>query len=276
MNKENRVSTEEYKHLLLELLSRIHSICEENGICYSVAYGTLLGAVRHQGFIPWDDDIDICMLREDYDRFVNAFTSKDGRYYVLDYMKTNYYYNNICRACDGSITLKLNGVINIPDLGAFIDIYPMDRWPESEDNQAGLYSELKQIKENIRYALPWKLYKTAPAKTIVRLLFHPIKRIYNRLIVGFNRRNQEKKDLFTRINALDSELRNFSGSSKRVSWFMSDADMRKRILVPFEDIKIYIPECYDRLLTERYGEYMKLPPEEKRISKHHFTPYWNK
>ena len=82
--KLKAVSPEDYKAAVLGVLKRIHEVCVANNIRYTVTYGTLLGAVRHHGFIPWDDDIDVCIPREDYSKFKKAFPSKDKRYYILD------------------------------------------------------------------------------------------------------------------------------------------------------------------------------------------------
>ena len=80
------LSKEELKNSQMNILKFIDRVCKENDIPYFVSYGTLLGAIRHKGFIPWDDDIDICLYREDYDRFLNIVKEmKDDRYQVLDY-----------------------------------------------------------------------------------------------------------------------------------------------------------------------------------------------
>ena len=274
--KLRKATYEEYKRTVLELLKRIHTVCEENNIRYTLAFGTLLGAVRHQGFIPWDDDIDICMPREDYDRFIKSFTSSDSRYYILDSPNSKSYYNNMARACDGAMILKLSEKENIFNLGAFVDVFLLDRWPEAEEEREQYRRDLIVALKRVRNALPWKCYRTCTFRHNVRILLHIKERIKDHLIVGLRKRKEERDALMVKYNGQETGWRNFSTSNgaHRVTWIMREEDMDRRVLMKFEDSEFYVPADYEQLLTECYGEYMTLPPVEKRVSKHHFIPYW--
>ena len=95
------LSKEELKNSQMNILKFIDRVCKENDISYFVNYGTLLGAIRHKGFIPWDDDIDICLYREDYERFLNVVKElKDERYKVLDYDSSDWYFQNFAVILD--------------------------------------------------------------------------------------------------------------------------------------------------------------------------------
>lgn len=273
--KRKRLTPEEYKQVLLGLMERIHRVCEENHIRYTLAFGTLIGAVRHQGFIPWDDDVDICIPREDYEKFCKAFTSDDGRYYILDTSNSFGYFNNISRACDGSVILKAKDTEDILNLGAFVDVYMLDRWPADEQERVQFSNELVRAMSNVKYALPWRIYRTAPLRRKLKMIVHFRRRIKNHLLVGFKKRIEEKERLLVKYNSENTGFRNFSsGSTKRIQWLMREEDMDKRILARFENLETYIPENYDELLTKRYGDYMKLPPAEEQIPHHHYIPYW--
>ena len=274
--KLKKATLEEYKQTVLELLQHIHTVCEENSIRYTLAFGTLLGAVRHQGFIPWDDDIDICMPREDYKRFVKAFTSLDGRYYILDSQSSEYYYNNMGRACDGAMILRMSGKEDIFNLGAFVDIFLLDRWPEEEEEREQFHHDLVVALNRVRNALPWRVYRTCTLKHNVKIILHIKNRIQDHLIVGLKKRKEERDALMVKYNGQDTGWRNFSSSNRkiRVNWNMREEELDRRVLMKFEGSEFYVPAEYHRLLTERYGDYMTLPPVEKRITNHHFTPYW--
>lgn len=270
-----RASNDEYKQTIAALLKRIHTICVENDIRYTVAFGTLLGAVRHQGFIPWDDDIDICMPREDYDRFVKAFCSDDKRYYVLDSRRSEYYYNNMYRACDGVMLLKMREVPDIQNLGAFVDVFLLDRWPAEKAEAEKHHAELVCAMDNVKFALPWKIYRTATLKRKMKLLVYLKQRINNHLVVGLKKRKAERDALNIKYNKTETGWRNFAfGGHNKCSWIMREEDMDKRVLLRFEDFEVYAPYNYDEMLRQRFGDYMKLPPVEEQKSKHHFTPYW--
>ena len=86
---ERKLTLNDIKKVSLDILISIHEYCKANGIKYSLGYGTMLGAVRHKGFIPWDDDIDILMMREDYDRFLSGY--KDSKFEVIDHKREKKY-----------------------------------------------------------------------------------------------------------------------------------------------------------------------------------------
>lgn len=275
-----KVTEAEYKKQILLLLDRIHSVCVKNNIRYTIGFGSLIGAIRHKGFIPWDDDIDICMPREDYHKFVSAFTSSDGRYYVLDSNTSFNYYNNFSRACDGAMTLKLKGVLNIERLGAFIDIFFLDRWPETDNEREDYRREIARAFRNVKFALPLSAYTKLGLRGIIKALLSIDKIIYNGFFVGLKNRKLQRDEVLVKYANTNTGWRNVSFEYPRIrgllyQWFVREENLDKRVLVQFENIKVYAPENYDELLCKCYGDYMKLPPESKQKTHHHFTPYWN-
>lgn len=271
-----KVTEQEYKALLVKLLERIHNICEKNHIRYSVAYGTCLGTIRHKGFIPWDDDIDICMPREDYRLFKQAFNSPDGRYYTLD-AEDPLYFNNFARACDGIMTLKIRGTLNIEKLGAFVDVFLLDHWPDSKEERMQYSQDITEASLRIKKALPWAAYKTHTTKAKIKNILRFPSLIYNQYFIGLSTRKQERDQLLTKYSSEKTLFRSISIDRRpdRLPWYVAEEKLDDRFLAPFEDIEVYCPGEYDRLLRECYGNYMELPPIEKRKSHHHFIPYWN-
>ena len=270
------VSPEEYKRQILGILKRIHEVCSQYGIRYTVIAGTLIGAIRHNGFIPWDDDIDVMMPREDYELFKKHFTSEDGRYYVLNQENSGNYYNNFARACDGEMILRINGACDIENLGAFVDVFFLDRCPESREEWEKYKLEIRKAYDNVIYALPEKILRTHRFKRWVKIHLLFWKRIYNRYIIGLKRRKEEKQKLLLRYMDMTTGWRAVSCERMTIKnmWFLREEELDKRILVKFENLDVYAPERYDWILSTQYGDYMQLPPEEQRKSHHHFTAYW--
>ena len=273
-DKLKPVTPDEYKSQIVELLGRIHKICTDNDIRYTIAFGTLLGAVRHNGFIPWDDDIDICMPREDYALFAEKFQSSDGRFFVLD-SSTKTYYNNMARACDGKITLKLKGVLDVPKIGAFIDVFFLDHWPESDAERKKYCEEISCMSRKVKRALPWSSYSTLSLKQKAKATILFFNRFYNRVFVGLEKRKKQRDALLFRYAKKNTGWRSVSfDNPNRSRWFIKEDEINDFTLVKFEGIEVRAPKKYHELLSGNYGDYMQLPPAEKRKTHHHFTPYW--
>ncbi|MCR5226387.1 MAG: LicD family protein [Eubacterium sp.] len=270
-----KATEEEYKNQLISLLERVHRICDEYGLRYTIAFGTLLGAVRHKGFIPWDDDVDICMPREDYQVFSKVFTSDDGRYYTLDSRNSKYYYNCIYRVCDGDMVLPLKDIPSIDNLGAFIDIFVLDRWPTDEIELDFRYEEIRKQVKNLRLALPIAYCQNLTIRQKISRIVRFPSMIYYKYLIGFKKLRTQLDQLVEQYNSQDTGWRMVSSDNPRLApWFIREDDLDRRVLLPFENLMVYAPENYDELLTKRYGNYKQFPPEEQRITHHHFTPYW--
>ncbi|MFR5682857.1 MAG: phosphorylcholine transferase LicD [Clostridia bacterium] len=125
------MSLEEIKSIQLDILSQVANYCDRNGLRYFLAYGTLLGAVRHKGYIPWDDDIDIMMPRPDYMQFINSFNNEKCALRVgSHYLDKNYPYV-IAKVYDTSTLCKENIDVEY-SIGINIDVFPIDGLPETE------------------------------------------------------------------------------------------------------------------------------------------------
>ena len=124
-----KLTDKEVKQIELDILEYVHNFCEENGLKYIMNYGTLIGAVRHKGFIPWDDDIDISMPRADYEKLIASFP-KNGRYKILDHRTSKDYFNNFVKVIDTNTKIVDNRNDKTYESGLFIDIFPMDRFDD--------------------------------------------------------------------------------------------------------------------------------------------------
>ena len=134
----------EIKKIELDILRAFRSFCEKNSLRYFLAYGTLLGAVRHGGFIPWDDDIDVAMPRTDYERFLKEF--RDERYEVYDLSKKGYFYP-FAKLCD-TTTVLIEEMSVKNSIGVYIDIFPMDGIADNDQSQHSKAKRLMKLQQH--------------------------------------------------------------------------------------------------------------------------------
>ncbi len=256
------IELEERKKISLEILEYIHKFCVENNIKYFINYGTLLGAVRHNGFIPWDDDIDISMVRSDYEKFLTLFSS--DKYSIANYRNKKYY--SICFSkiyANNTYGIK-NNKIKL-NFGIAVDIFPMDNIPNDEKTQKKFYSKYSFLFFFYKRAL---LYNNGNNKikiffkTIFHILFPARKfaRILDKYVIKYN-----KKDTTYVANILHSpKLR-----------LTKKEDFEKQCLLQFENKEFYAPIGYKNVLSVIYGkDYMIPPPEKDRVSIHDEKYYY--
>lgn len=261
----------------LEILQTVHDFCVSNGIKYSLAYGTLIGAIRHKGFIPWDDDVDIIMPRTDYERFIASFIAP-GLAVVCE--KDKDYYLNYCRVLD---TMKTGSKTILPigkdyKGGVWIDVFPADG---VSDEKEEFVKNIGEVKKNWMMQLRYR-YSLASIRDIVRTC--GIKDFLILMAVKLScqgRKKLEANNAIVRQNAIRIPF----GSTKHWSQLcvLDDGvrnyqlceDFAETIDMEFEGRTFKVMKGYDRVLRNIYGDYMQLPPEDQRHPKHgHATLFW--
>ena len=272
MSYGNKMSLDEIHKSSLSLLEFFHDICLQNNLTYYLAYGTLLGCVRHQGYIPWDDDIDIWMPRSSYDQLIQLFEQskyKIGDYYLLSRESSEYVDYSIIRVTDLRYKLIQKNSKCYPDMGTFIDIYPLD----SVKSQSEFDEAYKRIgKYNWLYAVYLTWASPSKLKVVPKFLIH-----YSlRLRYGKHYLSKVQKSTENIINKYTSEDYNYFAvinwftTGKKVyskEWFSNTAALK------FENLTLNVPSGYHELLSVIYGDYMKLPSEEERTSYHDYEIY---
>ncbi len=249
----------------LEILKEVDRVCKENNITYWLDSGTLLGAVRHKGFIPWDDDLDIGMHRNDYERFMKIAPEKLNANYYLQNWKVDKKYQLPFAKVRKRGTVYTEYQFRNSDAwnGIYIDIFPYDNFV-NDRLQGNLLKLLRLMilpkcgirswKEQNRFL--WKKYITHLPTRFFSLFFTREALIdrYDKIAVKNN--GEACKYFFPQ------------GISNYGKWIIPTAAMKDFIPLKFEDSYFSAPKGYDEYLSHAYGDYMKLPPEDQRENKH--------
>lgn len=255
----------EVKSVELGILDYIAALCERHGIRYILSYGTLLGAVRHGGFIPWDDDIDLVMSRGEYNRFISAFDREgSARYGILVPGRNGYSYPFI-KVYDRRTRVEEENTIQPYEIGVWVDIFPLDGAPASfgmRDAILGLLIRFRCIAayRGIRcWSLGKRLIGFVP--WLVARLIGPMRLLRCIEALAQEKSWEEAAELAVRVEYLDRRLP-FSRS------LLEDTQ-----LLGFEGREYRAPRDTDTFLRAWYGEYMQLPPVDQRNG-HSFRAWW--
>lgn len=252
--------------ILLDLMKVLDKICKENNLRWYPAWGTLLGVIRHKGFIPWDDDVDIVMPREDYEKFIVVCQSCLEEPYYLQTTLTDqecYYMwislrNSMTTGNrEASLTKKQNN-------GIGIDIMPLDGCQNNYIHY--LISRYPmRIVTVLTNTYVNDINKSTLAKCIRKVL-RLFKLDYKKNYIWANKQNSRYRfDCYEKV-AFRALADPYRKHIKEDMWLKEDFE--KTIDMPFENIVIPVPSGYDRLLKTIYGDYMEFPPIEKRNDRH--------
>jgi len=260
----------ELHKVLLSAMKDIDKICRENGLKYYLHAGTLLGAINHKGFIPWDDDVDISMKREDYDKFVEIVKEKYSDIYFLQNYETDPYYpNNRAKLCIKGTEVKYEHECNTKKVNAiFVDIAPLYFFPKGKRKQ-----ELqRKIIETIDAILNIKLEGAIPTSLVSKLVLKPLSKLsrgfYGKLLdrIMINWQDERTGVMGTLCYI---GMNPYTGKNGYENDMISVEDYDNPVYLPYEDTEFMTIENYERDLLRRYGpKYMEPYPEEKRVTKH--------
>ena len=258
---------EKLKACELEMLKAFADVCEKLQLKYFVIGGTLLGAVQHEGFIPWDDDIDVGMPRADYERFIAEGQKYLPEWYFVQTMHSDPEWPaNFAKIRDCRTTFIEKSVrhLNV-NHGAYIDIFPLDFYPENRSKQIRFDFANRLLNLRIRRVFYRKPGMESVLKKTVRcsssalaLMIHPSLKSA-----------VKKQERLYRAVSHSNLLANHCGAwgKKEIvpaHWY------GEGVLLQFEGIPVRAPKHYDKWLTQVYGDYMQLPPVEKRVGHHDY------
>lgn len=256
-----------YKHKLLETFKAFTEFCKKNNIRYFACGGTLIGAVRHQGLIPWDDDVDVWMLREDYEKFCSLRGKVEGHYDIMDERDKNYWLHLLAKFVDTDTSLW--EVEEYPCVtGVYIDIFPLfECRAESALNQKLKFDNyLKFFRRSMRHYSLNSAFSPLFHGHLLR--FYEIMKdlLYYKPIHKFYKRGYDKFLCKIKKEHGDRYV-SYAGDYGKREIFEKHL-FQDVVQLKYEDMEIDAPKEYHELLTQLYGDYMKLPPKEKRVSNH--------
>lgn len=262
------MTQEEVKKIQLNILIYVDAICRQNDINYSLAFGTLIGAVRHRGFIPWDDDIDIILMRDEYKKLLKClYMDKNDLYKVLSPRDEGYWYN-YTKVTDKRTFIKEKNWPDFQGLGVNIDIFPLDFLPE--DNPESFYNEAIQADKGLKYCLTDIAYKDNNfIKSCIKKLcrFNEVKK-YRKRDEWHWKKEHEKIVGKSEPGSHIGQIVSAPYKIWKREWMETFTN------IEFEGNEFQVTEEYDAMLKNTYGDYMKLPPEKERVSNHDFISYW--
>lgn len=258
------IRLEELKQLEVEILKFIRKICNDNGIKYYLGYGTLIGAIRHRGFIPWDDDIDIMVPVEQYEKLLQLVSEDSGRYSVLSWNRTPNYFYPFAKVIDTKTKLIELDEEPIEQLGVYIDIFPIVGIPSNVICYKLYKLRMKALRREWHYACVKDFNKGESAlRNLVRRVRFSI---------------AKKKGLQYWLKKIDKLQKNMPSIDSAMvgDMFSSRTEnfLNERLEAEFENDFFSVPAKYHELLMSCYGDYMKLPLEDQRVSNHNFKAWY--
>lgn len=271
MKELNLKEIQEYS---LKVLLHVHEFCAKHEIAYSLAYGTLIGAVRHKGFIPWDDDIDIIMTRENFERFIHEYQSDENYQLVSPDDKNSFI--AFARVCDMKDTMVVNRTRwSRYSTGVWVDIFPMDSIDDNCERHKARYDELHRTWSKLAIPRGAKSHfaKYWGASGNIKII---VKKIIS--LNGCGLRKQVERF----IKQIKDQAYLHSSHCAQLACcdeygFYEKKDFVEYTTLEFEGHQLMAIKEYDKVLRLLYGDYMQLPPVENQVPKQaHFVHFYRK
>ena len=281
MSKQRQVviageDAKKWNRIVTDVLRFYIGLCRKHGLRYYIAYGSAIGAARHHGFIPWDDDVDVVMPRPDYDKLVQICATEDlGHYAFVDAYNTPNYPYPFAKLYDRRTTLLEFDEFRF-ELGLYIDIFVYDGMVDDKQVSDSLRAEY--VKYWNRLAVVSSFYPWHKIKE--KLLRGEVKDLLHYFLLSLDRKRFREKflrrlhDIVRRYDyeTHDTIVKYPPGYGDRE--VIPKAWIEETTELPFEDLMVTIPKDYEHFLNHYFGDYKQLPPPEQRAS-HHVKCYVN-
>ncbi len=258
------MTLDQLQSVSLDILCELHDFCVRHSIKYSLAGGTAIGAVRHHGFIPWDDDVDVCMLRDDYERFCSVYQN-NGDYELFAPQRGNSFIG-YARLCEMRRT-EVHPFVPCftKDTGIWIDIFPMDL--ASDDYDTFYARQMRVLKAKRLLDAKRDAMRPLSLSLGMKGLLHVMLRKMTSPSGNVEEMIAEITRLSTEESASCSRLTNYHTVYRAKEWYLRE-DFNDTIPVEFEGKEFRLMSGYDDYLRQIYGGYMQLPPEHQRVARH--------
>ena len=276
-----KVDLNEIKKIELNALIYLDKICKENNLKYYLSSGTLLGAIKYKGFIPWDDDIDVILLRKDYLKLINILSKKDDRYKILSIYNRKDYYYPFAKLVDTKTILTENSK-KIKDMGVYIDIFPMDGY-KTENIEKEIYDlrilrnlmvRRYRIKNCIRndFNFMSTSNKKIKYKKIKDIIYGFID--YITLPLGYNFYTKLYDKKISNVDINNAKYIGVRVGNFGIKEAFLKEDIIKQDLYEFEGYKFTSFKNYDLYLSSKYGDYKKDPDDSQKKTHHQNEVYY--
>ena len=252
---------QELRQIQMGILDEVHRFCEAHGLRYFLSSGTLIGAVRHKGYIPWDDDIDIYMPREDYETFLNTYHDEKGIYRAINPASESHYYYTFAKVVDQR-THMVERETEGYEIGVYMDIFPVDYVSDDPQERERVFKQKKLLykirrckisqSNPLQSRLAYWVYKCWPMSV------RHVERQIRRLIV---------------LTEPTHTVCNMTEAGPRIKGCFPAEDIVESVDILFEGKTYKTMVGYKDYLQRTYGDYMTLPPVEQRVT-HKFEAYW--
>lgn len=266
----NPIQQEEFN-----ILCEFDRICKVHQLKYTLAYGTMIGAVRHHGFIPWDDDVDVIMIREEYDKLLEVIDKElDEDYIFVDQNREKNYWYGFGKIRSKKVLLPEKSTEHLGiNQGVWIDIFPFDAMPNDPVKAEDQKKKLKKYHNHfVAFVFTHPQKGDGFPKKIVKSIFYGFNRLFAKINPTLKSTYKKMEQEAMQYNGLGMD--NYNGLTLNYTdreyegSVVSKAQLIKTVEVQFESKKFPILESYDSFLTGIYGDYMELPPLEQRCSVH--------
>ncbi|SJZ86190.1 lipopolysaccharide cholinephosphotransferase [Pilibacter termitis] len=267
-----QLTAEELKNCQLELLLHVDKICRNEGIAYSLCAGSLIGTIRHRGYIPWDDDIDIMLERTEYEKLLTVLRANEDEYKLLHYTTQKSLFP-FAKLYNPKTVLKSLTGNNQPGIGVGLDIFPMDVLPSKQEEREAFQKEARK-KAILLESDGFPAYAAAPnlliffAKIIVR---------FPQFVKAHGKWKEIASDLDTFVQkyaTLEEKKMGFVASYYGTREVFPREIFQEYEDCPFEHLTARKIKNHDAYLSALYGDYMQLPPKDKQVNHGYYKWYW--
>lgn len=268
-----QLTMDEIKSVSLDVLQEFHDFCEANNLRYTLAFGTLIGVVRHKGYIPWDDDIDVLMPRPDYELFFRLYENSD------DFAAINHEHGNAMiafgRLCDMKRTYVDSSIVPWVNCktGVWIDIFPLDG---SENDLVSLQGRIAKLKHKWQMGLSKRLSLRSFSQCTS--ISEKVRLLLKKMMYWGKNIDKLVDEHILECRKYDWEtsmyVGHFSHLGNKIKHLWPKEDFEEYLSKEFEGRKFHVCSGYDRHLRLLFGDYMKFPPAEQRVPHHGFNKYY--